>query len=152
MLHGFDSFDQLEKEEKLGILMLMKFRQSELRVDSKAPSMNNLYHLSKSPDETSTLYEKKKFKTVRASPSKSKSIEKLDKLKLTDIEKLDCKMDEDKSQCHLCLRCFNRKYELERHLKTVHVEPVKCGYCFKNLKLMNRRYFSTNLGTCKRNT
>ncbi len=124
MLHN--EFELLGQEEKLACLMLMRFKSGDLRVDSKQSSISDLYRLTK---ENSVDKPEKKKAVVKKSPSKSKSIDKLDKLS-----------DEDsKSQCHICLRTFNRKYELERHLKTVHVEPVKCGFCLKHLKLMNRR-------------
>eukprot|EP00834_Sanchytrium_tribonematis_P006026 NODE_411_length_7931_cov_0.531920.p5 type:complete len:161 gc:universal NODE_411_length_7931_cov_0.531920:4254-4736(+) len=121
---SFENFDNLEK---IACIMLVKLQKGDLRVDSKEPSVNNLYRLSKESDEDS-VQEKRKTKSIRSSPSKSRSIEKLDQIG-----------ESEKSCCSLCLRTFNRKYELERHLKTVHVEPVKCAFCLKNLKLMNRK-------------
>eukprot|EP00835_Amoeboradix_gromovi_P007040 NODE_1013_length_2220_cov_0.669967.p2 type:complete len:167 gc:universal NODE_1013_length_2220_cov_0.669967:1636-1136(-) len=132
MLHN--SFEDLNHEEKVACLMLMKFRKQDLRIDSKQSSLTNLFQYSKDiPDRISNdeIKKPRQVKLVKLSPSKSRSLDKIDRANDFDSN--------DKSQCSICMRTFNRKYELERHLKTVHVEPVKCAYCLKHLKLLNRK-------------
>eukprot|EP00834_Sanchytrium_tribonematis_P005816 NODE_379_length_8451_cov_0.593630.p8 type:complete len:136 gc:universal NODE_379_length_8451_cov_0.593630:2122-2529(+) len=41
--------------------------------------------------------------------------------------------------CQDCQRGFSRIYELDRHIKTVHVEKVTCVYCHRALKVANRK-------------
>ena len=115
------SFDDLSHQEKIVCLTLLQFKKRGLRVDSRLGSESNLNELHQT--HNTVLMEKQKRK--RSIPSRSRVADK--------------PSQQHKSACSLCHRTFNRKYELERHMRTVHVEPVKCTYCEKHLKLMNRK-------------
>ena len=41
--------------------------------------------------------------------------------------------------CNDCQRGFSRIYELDRHMKTVHVDKVICTFCSRPLKVANRK-------------